>query len=360
MMARGASNCLFLSPLFLLLLICSPVEISTRIAAFYVEVSTMADFVGKRLIGEEKKGFVYSRRELIGVKKTAQHDLIIPPPATFPTPNIINVPAKNPVETPAAIPATTQVMVPSTNPNNPTTVPVTNPVTTPAPITVPGAGAQQPVTNPVTTYPAPTGGVPASTPVTTNPLPPPVSTNAPAVPGQSWCVAKTGTSETSLQTALDYACGIADCSQIQQGANCYNPNTLQNHASYAFNSYYQKNPLPTSCDFGGTAAIVNTNPSSGSCIYPSSASASQSTPTATPVTPSSTSTGAGVPGSVVPPSVLNSSTPGSGSTTTSVFGSDIPPTVSTSMSLSVSLQPPFTCIILLTMTSFVAGFIFKN
>ncbi|MBA0561574.1 hypothetical protein Golob_018389 [Gossypium lobatum] len=356
MMAKGASNCLFLSPLFLLLLICSSVEISTRIAAFYVEVSTMADFVGKRLTGEEKEGFVYSRRELIGVKKTAQHDLIIPPPATFPTPNIINVPATNPVETPAAIPATTPVTVPSTNPNNPTTVPVT----TPAPITVPGAGTQQPVTNPVTTYPAPTGGVPASTPVTTNPLPPPVSTNAPAVPGQSWCVAKTGTSETSLQTALDYACGIADCSQIQQGANCYNPNTLQNHASYAFNSYYQKNPLPTSCDFGGTAAIVNTNPSSGSCIYPSSASASQSTPTTTPVTPSSTSTGAGVPGSVVPPSVLNSSTPGSGSTTTSVFGSDIPPTVSTSMSVSVSLQPPFTCIILLTMTSFVAGFIFKN
>ena len=118
------------------------------------------------------------------------------------------------------------------------------------------------MTNPVTTYPAPTGGVPVSTPVT-NPVPPPATTNAPAIPGQCWCVARTGALETSLQAALDYACGIGgvDCSQIQQGANCYNPNTLQNHASYAFNSYYQKNPAPTSCDFGGTGTIVNTNPS---------------------------------------------------------------------------------------------------
>ena len=90
----------------------------------------------------------------------------------------------------------------------------------------------------------------------------PATTNAPAIPGHSWCVARTGSLEASLQAALDYACGIggADCSQIQQGANCYNPNTLQNHASYAFNSYYQKKPAPTSCDFGGTGTIVNSNP----------------------------------------------------------------------------------------------------
>ncbi|XWS42282.1 hypothetical protein CRYUN_Cryun16bG0001500 [Craigia yunnanensis] len=352
-------------------------EITTRIAALYAEVSTMEDFVQKELEGEEEQIFLSSRREILNnVKKTA-HDIIIPPTTTFPTaptstlpvsfppnnptPTIVTVPSTNPVtitptnpaDTPVPIPTTTPVTVPSTNPNNPT-VPITNPVTTPAPITVPGA---QPVTNPVTTYPAPTGGVPVSTPVT-NPVPPPATTNAPAIPGQSWCVARTGALEASLQAALDYACGIggADCSQIQQGANCYNPNTIQNHASYAFNSYYQKNPAPTSCDFGGTATIVNTNPSIGSCIYPSSASQSTpiATPTATPATTSSTS-GAGVPGSITPPSVLNSSNPGA---TTTVFGSDSPPSVNTSTSMSAGLQPFINCIILLT--SFVAGVIFLD
>ncbi|OMO86240.1 Glycoside hydrolase, family 17 [Corchorus capsularis] len=337
------------------------------------EVSAMEDFV------EEKEEQSTGGRQLLSTSvklKTTEHDIIFPPTTTIPnnpnpTPTIVTVPSTNPVtitpanpaDTPAAIPTTTPVTVPSTNPNNPT-VPITNPVTTPAPVAVPGAA--QPVTNPVTTYPAPTGGVPVSTPVT-NPVtvPPPVTTNAPAIPGQSWCVAKSGAPESSLQAALDYACGIggADCSQIQQGASCYNPNSLQNHASFAFNSYYQKNPAPTSCDFGGTATIVNTNPSSGSCIYPNSAS--QSTPTATPtaiptVTPPTTSStsGAGVPGSVTPPSVLNSSTPGSGSGATTVFGSDAPPSsnTSTSMSGSAAMKPLISSFI--AMISFVAAVIF--
>ncbi|GMI65437.1 hypothetical protein HRI_000213000 [Hibiscus trionum] len=349
MMAKGASNCLFW-PLLFLLVVCSNAEvgevtakveksleigirIANKVAALYVEASKMEDFVSSR------------RLLLNGVQRASQHDLIFPP-------TIVTVPATNPANMPAPFSSTTPVTVPSTNPNNPTTVPITNPVTTPAPVAVPGAG---PVTNPVTT----TGGVPVSTPVT-NPVPPPAATttNAPTVPGQSWCVARTGSSQTSLQSALDYACGIggADCSQIQQGANCYNPNTLQYHASYAFNSYYQKNPAPTSCDFGGTATIVNTNPSTGSCIFPSSGS--QSTPIATPTT--STSIGAGVPGSVTPPSVLNSSTPGSGSAATSVFGSDTTPSFNTSTSMSAGLQPTLSSIVLLTMTSFVARLILES
>ncbi|XP_022719608.1 glucan endo-1,3-beta-glucosidase 3 [Durio zibethinus] len=350
------------------------IQITPRIAALYAEVSATEDFVQKELEWEEEQIFLSSRRELLSSVKKIAHDIINPPPTTFPTaptsttpvsfppnnptPTVVTVPPTNPVtltptnpaDTPTPIPTTTPVTVPSTNPNNPA-VPITNPVTTPAPIIVPGAGPQ-PVTNPVTTYPAPAGGVPVSTPVT-NPAAPPATTNAPAIPGQSWCVARTGALETSLQSALDYACGIggADCSQIQQGANCYSPNTLQNHASFAFNSYYQKNPGPTSCDFGGTATIVNTNPSSGSCIYPSSAS--QSTSTATPATTAPTS-GAGIPGSITPPSVLNSSNPGSATTT--VFGSDTPPSVNTSTSMSAGLQPFISSIILVT--SLVAGVIF--
>lgn len=81
--------------------------------------------------------------------------------------------------------------------------------------------------------------------------------------GASWCVASQSASKTALQVALDYACGFGgiDCSAIQSGGSCYYPNSIRDHASYAFNTYFQKNPVPNSCNFGGTAITTNTNPS---------------------------------------------------------------------------------------------------
>ncbi|CAJ1977878.1 unnamed protein product [Sphenostylis stenocarpa] len=362
-------------------------HITKRIAALYAEVHSTEDFGSKGFKREEEKLFPVSRREMLSKshKRRSLDDTTSPTNTVFPTnpassipiitppdtPTIITVPATNPVTIspsnpagmPVTVPSTTPVPFPPTNPAN-TPVPVSNPATT-TPVGIP-----PPINNPVTSYPPPSGNVPVTNP---QPQPPPANTNAPAIQGQSWCVAKQVAPEASLQAALDYACGMggSDCSQIQQGGNCYSPVTLQNHASFAFNSYYQKNPAPTSCDFGGTATLVNTNPSSGSCIFSSSSSTTtpksssptpptQSSPTLpppSPVTPVSliptappTTPVTGPFGYGTPPSVLNSSNPASG--TMPDFGSESPPVVNTtSTSHSRSLRPSVACIVL--MVSFV-------
>ncbi|CAI9760402.1 unnamed protein product [Fraxinus pennsylvanica] len=92
---------------------------------------------------------------------------------------------------------------------------------------------------------------------------------------QTWCVANSEAGEKKLQAALDYACGEgkADCGPIQNGAICYNPNTLEAHASYAFNSYYQKNSRRSgTCDFNGAAKVVSEFPKFGNCEFPTGAS----------------------------------------------------------------------------------------
>ncbi|XP_057752609.1 PLASMODESMATA CALLOSE-BINDING PROTEIN 3-like [Arachis stenosperma] len=166
-------------------------------------------------------------------------------------------------------------------------VPIVNPTT-------PGTENPNPSTNPTYQAPDTTGQNPTTpntnptTPTTnTNPTTPTTNTN-PTTPtttptsssGGQWCVAKQGASDTTLQVALDYACGYggADCSAIQPGASCYEPNTVRDHASYAFNQYFQKNPVPTSCDFGGTATLSNNDPSTGNCHWASPTSTSTSTP----------------------------------------------------------------------------------
>ncbi|KAE8708356.1 PLASMODESMATA CALLOSE-BINDING PROTEIN 3 [Hibiscus syriacus] len=89
--------------------------------------------------------------------------------------------------------------------------------------------------------------------------------------GQTWCVANAKADEAKLQTALDYACGEggADCNVIQPSSTCYNPNTLEAHASYAFNSYYQKKTRAAgTCEFGGAAHVVSQRPDYGNCEFP--------------------------------------------------------------------------------------------
>lgn len=90
-----------------------------------------------------------------------------------------------------------------------------------------------------------------------------------------FCVAKPNADPGKLQVGLNWACGQggANCSAIQEGQPCYLPNTYQNHASYAYNDYYQKMHLAgATCDFDGTATTTTANPSYGSCKFTGSSS----------------------------------------------------------------------------------------
>ncbi|TVU20137.1 hypothetical protein EJB05_36331, partial [Eragrostis curvula] len=206
--------------------------------------------------------------------------------------------------------------------------------------------ATVPVVNPtVTTAPLPT-----ATPATRTPP----SLANPVAGGGSWCVASPSASPTALQVALDYACGQggADCSAIQQGGGCFNPDTVKDHASYAFNSYYQKNPVQTSCDFGGTALLTSTNPSASTCQYPGTSTGASVLNTTTPLTPTYGS-----------PGYENSPPTGAGygygtGNSPPLYGSMSPPDYGDNISAAVSVLPGFkktalsltTCLLIATLS----------
>ncbi|KAA8545969.1 hypothetical protein F0562_020580 [Nyssa sinensis] len=102
----------------------------------------------------------------------------------------------------------------------------------------------------------------------------PVTPVTPATPAPSavWCIPKVGVSDAQLQSNLDYACGHGvDCSAIQPGGVCFEPNSVASHAAYAMNLLYQTaGRNPWNCDFSQTAMLTSNNPSYNGCSYPSS------------------------------------------------------------------------------------------
>ncbi|GKV00199.1 hypothetical protein SLEP1_g12932 [Rubroshorea leprosula] len=87
---------------------------------------------------------------------------------------------------------------------------------------------------------------------------------------QTYCTAKDGADPKMLQAALDWACGPGkvDCSALLQGKQCYEPDNVIAHATYAFDTYYhQMGKASNACNFNGVASITTTDPSHGSCIF---------------------------------------------------------------------------------------------
>ncbi|CAJ1929317.1 unnamed protein product [Sphenostylis stenocarpa] len=132
-----------------------------------------------------------------------------------------------------------------------------------------------PILSPTFAPEEPPFGVPASSPHGFT-LPPcnPLHNGSPypqIFPVQKvWCVAKPSVPEETLQQAMDYACGEggADCMEITPQGNCYYPDTVVAHASYAFNSYWQKHKRNGgTCSFGGTAMLINADPSFLHCRF---------------------------------------------------------------------------------------------
>ncbi|KAJ4897366.1 Carbohydrate-binding X8 domain superfamily protein [Raphanus sativus] len=94
----------------------------------------------------------------------------------------------------------------------------------------------------------------------------------PVTSSGEWCVAKDDATDAQLQATIDWCCsdsgGFRDCTTIQPGGVCYEPNTLRDHASFVMNLYYQNlGHTKKQCDFSGTGDVVHHNPSHGPCVY---------------------------------------------------------------------------------------------
>nr|GEY68698.1 hypothetical protein [Tanacetum cinerariifolium] len=126
---------------------------------------------------------------------------------------------------------------------------------------------------PTLSYPSPTGFIPAP-PLFEPPVvyPPPMGPPPPAHSGSEsalWCVAKPSVPDPIIQEAMNYACGSgADCESLQPNGECFQPDTLFAHASYAFNSYWQRTKVAGgNCEFGGSAMLVTVDPSYDGCHF---------------------------------------------------------------------------------------------
>ncbi|KAL3731890.1 hypothetical protein ACJRO7_028710 [Eucalyptus globulus] len=203
-----------------------------------------------------------------------------PPTGITPSPYVYIppiLPAQNPPPSPdVVIPGPPESFL---SPPGPVVVPVppapgTGPSPTPPEINPPYNVPSIPISfpSPPSSVPSPGGGG-----IVPSPFLPPIVYPPPTVPpspnsGSSialWCVAKPSVPEPIIREAMNYACGSgAECASIEPNGSCFQPDTLFAHASYAFNSYWQRTKVAGgSCSFGGTAVLVTVDPSYDGCHF---------------------------------------------------------------------------------------------
>ncbi|KAL2253342.1 UNVERIFIED_CONTAM: CASP-like protein 2B1 [Sesamum indicum] len=85
---------------------------------------------------------------------------------------------------------------------------------------------------------------------------------------EDYCIADEQASEYDLLGAMNWACSNgANCTAIQESQPCYLPNTPKDHASYAFNSYYQNmKHQGGGCYFTATAVLTGADPKAASSV----------------------------------------------------------------------------------------------
>ncbi|CAN6269798.1 unnamed protein product [Urochloa humidicola] len=91
-----------------------------------------------------------------------------------------------------------------------------------------------------------------------------------ATGGRQWCVPKPAADEMMLQENIDFACGQEgiDCAAIRPGGVCYEADTVQAHAAYAMNLFFQSNGRHAfNCDYGQTGIVTTADPSYGGCKF---------------------------------------------------------------------------------------------
>ncbi|CAM0908875.1 unnamed protein product [Alopecurus aequalis] len=149
--------------------------------------------------------------------------------------------------------------------------PPAKPTSPAAPSIPPPAGVLPPATSPAgsppgNAPPSPGAAPPAGAPTEGSPQSgtPPQDAHA-----GLWCVANPTVESVYVQAAMDYACGSgADCGMAAPGGPCYLPDTLMAHASFAFNSYWQRaKTAGGTCDFAGSAMLITKDPSYNECRY---------------------------------------------------------------------------------------------
>lgn len=84
-----------------------------------------------------------------------------------------------------------------------------------------------------------------------------------------WCVLNTEVSDKSkLDDSISYACANGDCTELGYGCSCNKYLDANANASFAFNSYYQRqNQEKGACAFNGLGQIVTKSPSISNCDF---------------------------------------------------------------------------------------------